>query len=44
MSLITDSSARQVGQLSKTERTQYSEETQSKKTEVSGKIEGKIEH
>ena len=44
MSQITDSSARQVGQLSKTERNQYSEETQSKKTEVSGKIEGKIEH
>ena len=44
MSQITDSSARQVGQLSKTARNQYSEETQSKKTEVSGKIEGKIEH
>lgn len=44
MSQITDSSARQVGQLSKTERNQYSEETQSKETEVSGKIEGKIKH
>lgn len=44
MSQITDSSARQVGQLSKTERNQYSEETQSKKSEVSGKIEGKIKH
>lgn len=44
MSQITDSSAKQVGQLSKTERNQYSEETQSKKSEVSGKIEGKIKH
>lgn len=44
MSQITDSSARQVGQLSKTERNQYSEDTQSKKSGVSGKIEGKIEH
>lgn len=44
MSQITDSSARQVGQLSKTERNQYSEETKSKKSEVSGKIEGKIKH
>lgn len=44
MSQITDSSAKQVGQLSKTERNQYSEETQSKKTEVSGKIEGEIKH
>lgn len=44
MSQITDSSARQVGQLSKTERNQYSEETQSEKSEVSGKIEGKIKH
>lgn len=44
MSQITDSSARQVGQLSKTERNQYSEETQSKKSEVSGKIDGKIKH
>ena len=44
MSQITDSSARQVGQLSKTERNQYSEETQSKKSEVSGKIEGEIKH
>lgn len=44
MSQITDSSARQVGQLSKTERNQYSEETQSKKSEISGKIEGKIKH
>lgn len=44
MSQITDSSARQVGQLSKTERNQYSEETQSKKSEVSGKIGGKIKH
>lgn len=44
MSQITDSSARQVGQLSKTERNQYSEETQSDKSEVSGKIEGKIKH
>lgn len=44
MSQITDSSARQVGQLSKTERNQYSEDTQSKKSEVSGKIEGKIKH
>lgn len=44
MSQITDSSAKQVGQLSKTERNQYSEETQSKKTEVSGEIEGKIKH
>lgn len=43
-SQITDSSARQVGQLSKTERNQYSEETQSKKNEVSGKIGGKIKH
>lgn len=43
-SQITDTSARQVGQLSKTERNQYSEETQSKKSEVSGKIEGKIKH
>lgn len=44
MSQITDSSAKQVGQLSKTERNQYSEDTQSKKSEVSGKIEGKIKH
>lgn len=44
MRQITDSSAKQVGQLSKTERNQYSEETQSKKSEVSGKIEGKIKH
>lgn len=44
MSQITDTSAKQIGQLSKTERNQYSEETQSKKTEVSGKIEGKIKH
>lgn len=44
MSQITDSSAKQVEQLSKTERNQYSEETQSKKSEVSGKIEGKIKH
>lgn len=44
MSQITDTSAKQVGQLSKTERNQYSEETQSKKSEVSGKIEGKIRH
>lgn len=44
MSQITDSSARQVGQLSKTERNQYSEDTESKKSEVSGKIEGKIRH
>lgn len=44
MSQITDSSARQVGQLSKTERNQYSEETQSKKSEVSGKIKGSVEH
>lgn len=44
MSQITDSSAKQVGQLSKTERNQYSEETQSKESEVSGKIEGKIKH
>lgn len=43
-SQITDTSARQVGQLSKTERNEYSEETQSKKSEVSGKIEGKIKH
>ena len=44
MSQITDSSAKQIGQLSKTERNQYSEETQSKKSEVSGKIEGEIKH
>lgn len=44
MSQITDTSAKQVGQLSKTERNQYSEETQSKESEVSGKIEGKIKH
>ncbi len=44
MSQITDSSAKQVGQLSKTERNQYSEDTQSKKSEVTGKLEGKIEH
>lgn len=44
MSQITDSSARQVGQLSKTEKNQYSEDTYSKKSEVSGKIEGKIKH
>lgn len=44
MSQITDSSAKQVGQLSKTERNQYSEDTQSKKSEVSGKIDGKIKH
>lgn len=44
MSQITDSSAKQVGQLSKTERNQYSEEKQSKKTEVSGKIQGEIKH
>lgn len=44
MSQITDSSAKQVGQLSKTERNQYSEETQSKKSEASGKIGGKIKH
>lgn len=44
MSQITDSSAKQVGQLSKTERNEYSEDTQSKKSEVSGTIEGKIKH
>ena len=44
MSQITDTSAKQVGQLSKTERNQYSEETQTKKSEASGKIEGKIKH
>lgn len=44
MSQITDSSARQVGQLSKTERNEYSEDTYSKKSELSGKIEGKIKH
>lgn len=44
MSQITDSSARQVGQLSKTEKNQYSEETQSEKSEVSGKIKGEIKH
>lgn len=44
MSQITDTSAKQIGQLSKTERNQYSEETQSKTSEVSGKIEGKIKH
>lgn len=44
MSQITDSSARQVGQLSKTERNQYSEDTQSKTSEVSGKIQGEIKH
>lgn len=44
MSQITDTSAKQIGQLSKTERNQYSEEAQSKKTEVSGKIEGKIRY
>lgn len=44
MSQITDTSAKQVGQLSKTERNQYSEETQSKESEVSGKIDGKIKH
>lgn len=44
MSQITDTSAKQIGQLSKTERNQYSEETQSKKSEVSGKIDGKIKH
>lgn len=44
MSQITDSSAKQVGQLSKTEKNQYSEDTYSKKNEVSGKIEGKIKH
>lgn len=44
MSQITDSSARQVGQLSKTEEKQYSEDTQSKTSEISGKIEGKIKH
>lgn len=44
MSQITDTSARQVGQLSKTERNQYREETQSKKSEVSGKIKGEIKH
>lgn len=43
-SQITDTSAKQVGQLSKTEQSQYSEETQSKKSEISGKIEGKIKH
>lgn len=44
MSQITDTSAKQIGQLSKTERNQYSEEKQSKTSEVSGKIEGKIKH
>lgn len=44
MSQITDTSAKQIGQLSKTEKSQYSEETQSKTSEVSGKIEGKIKH
>ena len=44
MSQITDSSARQVGQLSKTERSQYSEDTETKKSEVSGKIQGKVKH
>lgn len=44
MSQITDSSAKQVGQLSKTERNQYNEETQSEKSEVSGKIKGEIKH
>lgn len=44
MSQITDSSARQVGQLSKTEKSQYSEDKQTETSEVSGKIEGKIKH
>lgn len=44
MSQITDTSAKQIGQLSKTERNQYSEVTQSEKSEASGKIEGKIKH
>lgn len=44
MSQITDTSAKQIGQLSKTERNQYSEETHSKKSEVSGKIKGEIKH
>lgn len=44
MSQITDTSAKQIGQLSKTEKSQYSEKTQSKTSEVSGKIEGKIKH
>lgn len=44
MSQITDTSAKQIGQLSKTEKSQYNEETQSKTSEVSGKIEGKIKH
>lgn len=44
MSQITDTSAKQIGRLSKTERNQYSEETQSKKSEVSGKIMGEIKH
>lgn len=43
MSQITDSSARQVGQLSQTQRSQYSEDSHSKKSEVSGKLEGKAE-
>lgn len=44
MSQITDTSAKQIGQLSKTERNQYSEDTQSKTSEISGKIDGKIKH
>ena len=41
MSQITDSSARQVGQLSKTERNQYSEETQSKNLRYPAKLRAK---
>lgn len=42
MSQITDSSARQVGQLSSTERSQYNQDGHSTKSEVGGKLEGKI--
>lgn len=42
MSQITDSSARQVGQLSSTERNQYNQDSHSSKSEVGGQLEGKI--
>lgn len=42
MSQITDSSARQVGQLSRTEQSKYNQDGHSTKPEVGGKLEGKV--
>lgn len=42
MSQITDSSARQVDQLSKTEQSKYNQDSHGTKSAVGGKLEGKI--